>query len=181
MLFEAAARHGNLRRAALELGITHGAVSRQVRILEQALGAEVFKRLHRRLQLTAGGQRLCEAVRDALDRVTEAALHLDPNSTAGGVTVATTPSISAYWLIDVMGELSFKYPEIELRLVNIAPHQRRLPAEFDVAICFGAPQAPGYKVRELYRESLFPVASPKLLAGRRSVQSPGIYYLPHDP
>jgi LysR family glycine cleavage system transcriptional activator len=170
--FEAAARHCHLRQAARELGITHGAVSRQVRILEKALGSELFERTHKRMQLTAGGQRLLHVVRDALDRVTEAALYLDPQSMAGNFTIATTPSISVYWLIRVMGEFSRSYPEIELRMVNIEPRLRVLPTDVDVAICFGAPDAPRHQVRELYRESFFPVASPRLLAGARPIDRP---------
>jgi LysR family transcriptional regulator, glycine cleavage system transcriptional activator len=168
--FEAAARHCHLRRAARELGITHGAISRQVRILEEAVGSELFDRTHRRMQLTAGGQRLLHVVRDALDRVTEAALYLDPEMMAGSITIATTPSISVYWLIPVLGEFSVRYPEVELRMVNIEPRLRVLPADVDIAICFGAPDAPRHNVRELYREVFFPVASPKLLSGRQSIQ-----------
>ncbi len=170
--FEAAARHCHLRRAAKELGITHGAISRQVRILEEALGSELFDRTHRRMQLTAGGQRLLHVVREALDRVTEAALYLDPETMAGSITIATTPSISVYWLIPVLGEFSVRYPEVELRMVNIEPRLRVLPAEVDIAICFGAPDAPRHNVRELYRETFFPVASPKLLSGTPTIHQP---------
>jgi LysR family glycine cleavage system transcriptional activator len=170
--FEAAARHCHLRRAAKELGITHGAISRQVRILEEAVGSELFDRSHRHMQLTAGGLRLLHVVRDALDRVTEAALYLDPQTMAGSITIATTPSISVYWLIPVLGEFSARYPEIELRMVNIEPRLRVLPADVDMAICFGAPDAPRHTVRELYRETFFPVASPKLLSSRQAILQP---------
>jgi LysR family transcriptional regulator, glycine cleavage system transcriptional activator len=170
--FEAAARHCHLRRAAEELGVTHGAVSRQVRILEQTLGVALFLRAHNRLQLTSAGTRLFHTVEDALDRISEGALYLDPDSMAGSLTIASTPSISVYWLVSLIGEFSHKYPEIDVRLVNIQPGQRQLPAEFDVAVCYGEPDEPRRVCRELYRERLFPVCSPKLLGSERAIETP---------
>jgi len=170
--FEAAARHCHLRRAAEELGVTHGAVSRQVRILEDALGVALFLRAHNRMQLTSAGTRLFHTVEDALDRISEGALYLDPDSMAGSLTIASTPSISVYWLISLIGEFSQKYPEIDVRLINIQPGQRQLPAEFDVAVCFGEPDEPRRVCRELYRERLFPVCSPKLLGSERALETP---------
>ena len=172
-----------MRRAAEELGVTHGAVSRQVRILEKALGVALFLRAHNRLQLTSAGRRLFHTVQDALDRITEGALYLDPDSMAGSLTIASTPSIAVYWLISLIGEFAQKYPEVEARLVNIQPGQRELPAEFDVAVCFGEPDEPRRVCRELYRERLFPVCSPRLLDSGRGIETPSdllAYPLIHD-
>ena len=91
--FEVAARHCHLREAALELGVTHGAVSRQIRLLEETLGVELFDRSHNRLTLTSAGRRLMAAVGDAFDQITESTLSLDPESMAGTLVVAATPSI----------------------------------------------------------------------------------------
>ena len=161
--FEATARHCHLRRAADELGVTHGAVSRQVRLLESRLGVELFDRSHNRLSLTAAGRRLMLVVGEALDRITESTLYLDPESMAGSLLVAATPSISIGWLLAMIREFSQRYPEIELRLINIEPQQRELPPEVNVAICFGEPDSSVRVVRELFRERYFPVCSPGLL------------------
>ena len=161
--FEVAARHCHLRKAATELGVTHGAISRQVRHLEQHLGVELFDRSNRRLALTAAGQRLMLEVGEAFDRITESTLYLDPDSIAGSLVVAATPSIISGWLLSMIREFSQRFREIELRVVNIEPQQRELPPEVNVAICFGEPESSQRQVRELFREKYFPVCSPRLL------------------
>ena len=167
--FEVAARYCHLGLAAEELGVTHGAVSRQVRQLEDQLGVTLFDRSHRRLTLTTAGRRLSVTVGEALNRLTDGTLYLDPESVAGRLVVATTPSISTGWLLAMISAFSEKYPEIELHLVNIQPGQKQLPPEVSVAVCFGEPEEPHRLVRELFREQHFPVASPALLAAGHPV------------
>jgi LysR family glycine cleavage system transcriptional activator len=181
--FEVAARHCHMRHAAEELGVTHGAVSRQVRQLEEGLDVELFDRSHNRLTLTAAGRRLLATVTDALDRITESTLYLDPESVAGTLVVAATPSIATGWLLALIRQFSQTYPEIELRLVNIEPQQRDLPPETSVAICFGEPDAPQRVIRELFRERYFPVCTPGLLREDEPVNKPADllrYPLVHD-
>lgn len=161
--FEAAARHCHLRRAAQELGVTHGAVSRQIRQLEQQLGVSLFDRQGRGMTLTEQGRRLLEVVTDALDRLTEGTLSVDPGSLHGALLIGAPPSISACWLLAIVGEFQRSYPEIEVRLADIQPMQREIPAEIEVAVCFGEPEAPRRVVRELFRERYAPVASPGLI------------------
>ena len=161
--FEVAARHCQWRHAAQELGVTHGAVSRQVRQLEDNLGVELFDRSHNRLVLTSAGRRLLATMSDALDRITESTLYLDSESVAGTLVVGSTPSTTMGWLLSVLRDFTEKYPEIELRLVNLEPQQRDLPAEVSVAICFGEPDAPNRVIQELFRERYFPVCSPSLI------------------
>jgi LysR family glycine cleavage system transcriptional activator len=181
--FEAAARHCHLRQAAAELGVTHGAVSRQVRQLEDQLGARLFDRHHNRLSLTAAGRRLMLTVGEALDRIVESTLYLDPDSMAGGLVVASTPSITTGWLLALIRDFSRRYPEIELRVLNIGPQQRELPSEVNLAVCFGEPEGAHWITRELFREHYFPVCSPGLLRDGQPVNQPADllhYTLVHD-
>lgn len=161
--FEAAARHSHLRRAAEELGVTHGAVSRQIRQLEEQLGTALFERQGRGVVLTEQGRRLMLVVSDALDRLTEGTLSVDPQSLHGALLVGTSPSIAACWLLGMIGEFQRRYPEIEVRVEEVQPLQREIPAEIEVAVCYGEPVAPRRVVRELFREQYVPVASPSLL------------------
>ncbi|RLQ22760.1 LysR family transcriptional regulator [Seongchinamella sediminis] len=170
--FEVAARHCHLRRAADELGVTHGAVSRQIRQLEAQLGTQLFDRSNNRLALTLEGRRLARAVSEALDRLTEGALSVDPTSLPGELVIAAPPSISACWLLAMIADFNRSYPEIEIRLDNINPLQQELPANVEVAVCFGEPRAPKKVVRELFRESYGPVLSPALLPPEGAVSEP---------
>lgn len=181
--FEAAARHCHIRKAAEELGVTHGAVSRQVKQLEGLLGVELFDRGHNRLSLTSPGQRLFAGVQQGLDKIAESILYLDPESMSGSLVIASTPSISAGWLVNAIGEFSRRYPEIEMRLVNIDPLQREFPAEVDIAICYGPPEAEHRDVIELFRERYFPVCHPTLLQSEQPLakfQDLLAYPLLHD-
>jgi LysR family glycine cleavage system transcriptional activator len=181
--FEAAARHCHMRQAAQELGVTHGAVSRQVKQLEEVLGVDLFNRSHNRLNLTAAGRRLMSTVGDALDRITESTLYLDPESVAGSLVVGATPSIITGWLLGLIRRFNERYPEIELRVVNLDPQASDLPAEISVAICFGEPDVPQRMVRELFRERYFPVCVPGLLRAEEPVNKAADlmrYPLVHD-
>lgn len=162
--FEVVARHCHLRQAAEELGVTHGAVSRQVRQLEDQLGVSLFDRSHNRLALTSAGQRLLVSVKQALDLLSESALYLDPDSMNGRLTIASTPSIASGWLLPVIGSFCQAYPEIEVHLINIDPQQRNISADIDVALCYGEPEAKNRNVEGLFQERYFPVCSPLLLS-----------------
>lgn len=163
--FEAAARHCNLRSAARELGVTHGAVSRQVRQLEGQLGVALFERSHNRLALTSAGQRLMANVGEAFDQIAKSALYLDPESMAGSLVIGSTPSITLGWLLRVIGEFHRRYPEVQLQLRSIAPGEKNLPAAHDICICYGLPNAGTRLVTELFTERYFPVCSPAVVGG----------------
>jgi LysR family glycine cleavage system transcriptional activator len=170
--FEAVGRHCHVRRAAEELHLTHAALSRQVRVLEEQLDTRLFSRENNRMQLTAAGRRFLSVVQGALDTLQEGVLHLDPESLAGELVVATTPTMSINWLPGVISTYRNRYPEVELRFVTIEPHQRELPQEFDLALCLGQPEAPGKQVTRLYQEHYFPVAAPAMLDSERPVHKP---------
>lgn len=171
-VFEVVARRGQLAAAARELGVTHGAVSRQLKQLERELGVPLFDREGRSLALNARGSRLKAVVSRALDDITEGLRQLSPGSLAGPLTLACTPSMAANWLADLVGAFSERYPEIEIHLLMIQPTQRALPSEFDVAVCFGEPESSGNEIELLYSENFFPVVSPRLLAKRPRIEKP---------
>jgi len=154
--FEAVGRHCHVRRAAEELHLTHAALSRQVRVLEEQLDTRLFSRENNRMQLTAAGRRFLSVVQGALDTLQEGVLHLDPESLAGELVVATTPTMSINWLPGVISTYRNRYPEVELRFVTIEPHQRELPQEFDLALCLGQPDSerPVHKPQDLLQYTL---------------------------
>lgn len=170
--FEATGRHCHMRQAAEELGVTHAAISRQIRLLEESLGTRLFDRAHNRLSLTSAGQRLLTAVSDSFDRIAETTLYLDPETMSGPLVWASTPSATTTWLIDIIGTFQRKYPEVESRLVMIEPNAREIPRDVDVAICYGEPGQAHLQTEEIYREQFFPACSPELLHRDKPIQRP---------
>lgn len=181
--FEAVGHRGHLRKAAEDLGVTHGAVSRQIKLLEETLEVQLFNRDKKQLTLTSAGSRLLEAVSGGFDQITEAALYLDPGNMQGPLYIASTPSLSATWLIGMIGEFSRAYPEVEIHLLPIEPRQQELPAQFDVAICYGEPTIGDHDIAHLYQESYRPVCSPTMISSEAPIQSVADLYqypLLHD-
>ena len=101
--FEAAARHESFTRAAAELFVTQGAVSHQVKALEQELGLKLFNRERQRLVITEAGRDYLNVVRDAFDRIAVGTEQLLQRQNAGVLTVSTSPDFAAKWLVHRLG------------------------------------------------------------------------------
>ena len=98
--FEAAARHGSFTRAAEELNLTQGAVSRQVAHLEKVLGVSLFERVKKRVSLTAAGAAYANDIRDGLSRLAAATVSaMAFRGAAGVLNLATLPTFGTRWLI----------------------------------------------------------------------------------
>lgn len=169
--FESAGRHLHLGRAGEELGVTHGAISHQIRALEEQLGVKLFIRANNRLQLSAPGQRLLEAITEGFDRILDAALHLDPDSLSGRLTIGCTQTV-AHWISRHICEFQRHYQQIEIHTMEVKPQQRALPPEIDIAICFGKPHSRSRNIAELVSARIFPVCSPRLLHDRAAITTP---------
>jgi LysR family transcriptional regulator, glycine cleavage system transcriptional activator len=161
--FEAAARHMNFSRAADELSVTPGAVSQQIQNLEDYIGAPLFKRTPKGLLLTDAAQTALPALREAFDRLAEAASLLTAAEDGRRLTVSVAPSFAAKWLVPRLGRFEAAHPEVDvwvsagLELVDFAS------GEIDLAIRYGSGRYPGLEVTRLLNETVSPVVSPALL------------------
>ena len=162
--FEAAARHMNFTRAADELSVTPGAVSQQIQNLEDYIGAALFRRTPRGLLLTDAAQTALPALREAFDRLGEAASLLTANVEGRRVTVTTPPSFAAKWLMPRLGRFEASHPEVDVWLSADMALVDFADGEVDLAIRYGSGHYPGLEVVRLMRETVIPVASPALLA-----------------
>jgi LysR family glycine cleavage system transcriptional activator len=166
--FEAAARHGSFKDAAFELGVTHGAVSRHVALLEDWLGPPVlFQRLNRRVVLTPTGAALLEEVRPALDRIAGAARrHRDRRGEAPGAVlrVNALATFSLRWLMPRLAEFRARHPGIEVRLTTSNDPVDALREPYDVIIRGGPDTFDGYTSCMFLSERRLPVCSPALVA-----------------
>lgn len=162
--FEAAARHANFSRAADELHITHGAISHQVKALEQDLGVTLFRRRTRGVELTEQGRSLAVAMRDALDRISRGVAEL--RAPHRSLTISVLPAFATHWLIPRLADFNRRHPDID---VNIRAGQAL--ADFtsddvDLAVRYGGGRWPGLHAAQLAQEEIFPVCSPHFNNGR---------------
>ena len=170
--FEAAARHESFTRAAEELCVTQGAVSHQVKALEQELGVKLFNRERQRLVITESGRAYLAVVRDAFDRIAIGTERLMQRQSSGALTISTSPDFAAKWLVYRLGRFAESHPEIDLRVSASAPRVDFAREEVDLAVRHGDGTWPGLHVERLSAEQLFPVCSPKLLSGKHRLSRP---------
>jgi len=167
--FEAAARSESFTRAAEELNVTQGAVSHQVKALEDTLGVKLFNRERQRLVVTEAGREYLAVVRDALDRIALGTDRLMQRQSSGVLTVSTSPDFAAKWLVHRLGGFAESHPEINLRVSAAAQYIDFAREDVDLAIRLGDGNWPGLDVVRLCSERLFPVCSPKLVSGRNRI------------
>jgi LysR family glycine cleavage system transcriptional activator len=162
--FEAAARHLNFSRAADELSVTPGAVSQQIQNLEDFIGASLFKRTPRGLLLTDAAQTALPALREAFDRLAEAASLLTAAVDGRRLTLTAPPSFAAKWLVPRLGRFETAYPQVDVWLSADMELVDFASGEVDLAVRYGGGPYPGLEVMRLMHETVIPVMSPELNA-----------------
>ncbi|QBB69901.1 transcriptional regulator GcvA [Pseudolysobacter antarcticus] len=165
-IFEAAARHLNYTRAALELHLTHGAVSHQIQALETQLKLRLFERNGRQTQLTDAGQQLVLGVRESLDALSTAIGKVRERESSHVLTVSVTPSFASAWLVERLGGFLQRHAEIQLNLQSNTTLANFRTDNVDVAIRYGAGVWANTLSEKLLDDELFPVMSPRLRRGK---------------
>ncbi|MBS0224583.1 MAG: LysR family transcriptional regulator [Proteobacteria bacterium] len=166
-VFLAAARQCSFSRAAVELNVTHGAVSRQVRHLEEFLGVALFERQIRKISLTAEGQQLFAETGPALEQIGNAARAVMASPPGRAVRINARPSFSVRWLIPRLPDFVARHPRIEPQLVTSTLSPEKATEAFDIAIRRGVEGwPPAFKVQPFLKDELILVASPALLKAK---------------
>jgi LysR family transcriptional regulator, glycine cleavage system transcriptional activator len=142
--FEAAGRHLSFTLAAKELFVTQGAISRQVRLLEEYLGTRLFQRGNRSVELTKAGQVFLAAVERGLYEISTTTSLMTGASTL--ITVSTFPTLSFMWLMPCLASFAAAHPDIQIRVVSNDPPLELQPNRIDMKISLG--RLPGKKYRE---------------------------------
>ncbi len=163
VVFESAARLSSFTRAAHELNVTQGAVSRQVRALEEHLGKPLFTRAHRAVILTPTGRHYAQSVRAALGQIADATRAVRSPPGQPRVTLGTTTAMASLWLIPRLARFRALQPDIDIRVLAADR-----PADFaaeavDLALYY-AREGDARGGRRVLEEECFPVCSPAYLA-----------------
>ncbi|WP_312794906.1 LysR substrate-binding domain-containing protein [Tianweitania sp.] len=173
MVFEAAARLRSFTQAAEELGVTQAAVSRQIHLLEEALGFPLFKRLHRRIELTEKGRALSTASTGAFNILADSVAEITRRNTSEQLVISTTVSFSQLWLLPRVSSFSRAHPNIKLRIISQDKRVNAQSGEADLSIRYGHGTWPDGKAEFLFNDEVFPVCSPDYASAMGSISDPG--------
>ena len=181
--FEAAARRLSFTKAAEELNVTPGAISQQIRQLEDFAGTPLFKRTGRSVLLTDAAQACLPMVHEAFEKIAEAGRQMRQPARRGRVMVACAPSFAAKWLAPKLDNFHQSHPGIEAWLSADMQLTDFNSADADIAIRYGTGDYEGLKSEKLLEETVLPVCSPQLLHGADAIRKPadlGAHTLIHD-
>ena len=182
--FEAAARHLSFKNAARELHVTPGAVSHQVKQLEEHLGVPLFRRLTRALELTAEAHALLPKVQEGLAAIAEAVDRVRLREESSALTVIAPPNFAARWLVPRLARFTQANPAVEL---HVASRPGMIDGRGDseavpmadirddppmAMVRFGDGRYPGAHVDEVFSAVYVPVCSPTLLKGAHPLRKP---------
>jgi len=171
--FEATARHLSFTKAAKELCVTQGAVSRHVAALEARLGTKLFERRHRAIELTPKGEIYFRALRDAFERIEDATQHVTGILDTPTLRIKLPPTFAIRWIVPRLARLHAIDRTLDVQITT-----SHSPADFDredidIAIHSGEAAPPGTVSVRLFGEVLTPVCSPGLPNQGRTLREPG--------
>ena len=162
--FESASRHLNFSRTADELSVTPGAVSQQIRLLEEIIGGPLFTREARGLQLTELGRAATPLLREGFDRLMDASAILREPPLNRTVAISVAPSFASKWLMPRMDDFHAAHPDIEVWISADMEPVTVGKGKVDLAIRYGPGDYPGHVVERLLTETVIPVCAPSLMA-----------------
>lgn len=164
--FDAAARTGSLTRAAESLHVTHGAISHQIKALEEEFGVKLVERSGRGIRLTDEGARFATRLRAALAEIADAAREVTTRSNPRQLRLTTIPSFAGRWLLPRVARFMKAHPDIDLEIRSNNAIVDFRHEDVDVAIRHGLGQWPGVIAEHLLDDYSFPVCSPRLNGGK---------------
>ncbi|MGV3634442.1 MAG: transcriptional regulator GcvA [Pseudorhodoplanes sp.] len=173
--FEASARHLSLTKAAQELNVTPGAISHQLRGLEELLRVKLFERGVRKIALTPAGRMLYPGIQRGFSHIADAVADLKQSASQQVLVVSTSPGLTSKWLVPRLYRFASDYPDIDVRIssslqnanfttdgVHIAVRNMPIDAEPD----------PSLVIERLFEIKLVPVCSPRLIDAKGALPSP---------
>lgn len=175
---EAVERLGSASAAARELHLTQGAISRQLRALEQQLGIDLLERSGKRLHLTPAAQEYTGEIRQALNQITQSTLRLVSSTVSGTLNLAILPSFGMRWLMPRLPEFGRRHPDVTLNMATCLTPFDFGNAPYDAAIFYGEGNWPGAESLLLRHEQLIAVAAPALLSQSQPLSLADIRALP---
>lgn len=171
--FEAAGRLGSFKEAAAALHVTHGAVSQQVRLLEEWLGAALFERHNRRVTLTPAAKAYLAEIGPLFEQLAQATARYGvPGPVSRTLLVNAPATFTLRWLVPRLATFRAEHPDVEIKVETSNGPLESLKDDHDLIIRGGPDTFYGYAMRPFLIEERVPVCSPALLQ-RQPLQAPG--------
>lgn len=161
--FEAAGRHGSFTGAATELNVTHAAISRHVRGLEQRLGTQLFQTAARGVVLTETGSDYLAAITPAFDSIATATETISTN-TIDVLKISCEPTFASKWLMPHLGAFLDTHPDIDVQLQVTSTLSDLKRYESDIAIRYSQSEQSDFSAELICRYPIYPFAAPKFAA-----------------
>ena len=162
--FEAAGRLGSFKEAAAELHVTHGAVSQQVRLLEEWLGASLFERHNRRVVLTPAAEAYLAEVGPLFEQLSQATARYGLLETVSRTLSVNAPAtFTLRWLVPRLAQFRAEHPDVDVKVETSNESVESLKEIYDVVIRGGPDTFYGYSMQLFLSEERLPVCSPALL------------------
>jgi LysR family glycine cleavage system transcriptional activator len=177
--FEAAARTSSFSAAALELRLTPGAISYQIRALEAHLGFALFERLPRGVKLTPMGVAYLPPVRKAFEQLADSTVGLFGGSERGEISIHAPVSLASLWLAPKLPAFSRAFPGIDVRLSSVIWDHPAPTESTDLEIRYGAGQWRGYRSEFLCNQRIVAVCNRELLEQARASGDAAAWLLHH--
>lgn len=185
-VFESAARHQSLKQAAQELNVTPAAISHQVKLLEEYLGIQLFRRLNRGLELTPAARAGLPQLSAGFEALSQAVATMRPQADSGQLTISAAPSFATRWLVPRLHRFFSAHPEIDVRVsarlrrVKQGAHDNDVERatlenwlqESDVAIFYGHGGYAGYRADKLFTPFIAPICSPQMMNAGQPLRRP---------
>lgn len=165
--FEAAARHLSLTRAAAELNVTPGAVSKQVKNLEGEIGRPLFLRLHRALQLTGEGEQVYASLKQAFEQLSTTLQQVSRAGRVRTVSIGSTMAVAQLWLMPRLGAFWNAHQDIIIDHMISDRIQELRRTDVDLRIRYGDGVWPDEEATKLFDDRVVAVASPGFVAANR--------------
>jgi LysR family glycine cleavage system transcriptional activator len=170
--FEAAARLQSYTAAARELGVTQGAISRQIQLLEAWLGCKLFVRDRQGVQTTAAARELCAQATAWFDQIENATQRIKAPRSSRQLRVKLPPTFAIQWLMPRLARFHALHPEIEVQITTSHLRTDWHTEDVDVSIRSEAHDAVDGSAVQLFPETLIPVCAPSLLRSGPKIRSP---------
>ena len=167
VVLEAVARRLSFTQAAAELNVTQAAVSRQIHALEQELGFPLFRRLHRRVELTERGRMLAQVLSQSCALIDQTLTSVRSQSEADELAIGASVAFTQLWLLPRISEFRRRHPDTKIRLITQDAPLDLERDQVDVAIRYGDGAWPDGRSVLLCEDDLFPVCSPDYAAAHR--------------